>query len=468
MRHGCTAVLDIGKTLAKLTLWSPEGRLLARRARPNERTSGPGYPALDAMGIESWLADELKAFSNQSEITAIVPVAHGAAACLIDDDGLVLPPVDYEGVPSEAVRTRYRALRDSFTVTGSPALPAGLNLGIQLLWLQSVAPTAFVRGRIVTWAQYWAWRLSGVAATEVTSLGCHTDLWSPAEGCASPMAVAQGWASRFAPLHNAADVLGPVRDEWRARCGLADDCVVYCGLHDSNADLLSVRLSPALAASECTVLSTGTWFVAMRSLPRGMSADFSGLSEHRDCLVNVDAFGAPVPSARFMGGREAELIEHPDGTPLDVAPLRDHLLDEARALVREQVFALPTFQNGVGPYPNGEGHLTKTLPEQSTRRALAGLYLALMADASLDLIGSRGAVVIEGRFAGDPVFTAMLAALRPRQSVCISRVRDTLPIGALRLIGRTVPEAALDTVEPLAYGVGDYAQEWRARTCAAA
>ena len=25
--------------------------------------------------------------------------------------------------------------------------------------------------------QYWAYRLTGVLANEVTSLGCHTDLW---------------------------------------------------------------------------------------------------------------------------------------------------------------------------------------------------------------------------------------------------------------------------------------------------
>lgn len=27
--------------------------------------------------------------------------------------------------------------------------------------------------------QYWALRLTGIAANEVTSLGCHTDLWNP-------------------------------------------------------------------------------------------------------------------------------------------------------------------------------------------------------------------------------------------------------------------------------------------------
>ena len=43
--------------------------------------------------------------------------------------------------------------------------------------------TQFARVRtILTYAQYWVWRLTGIAVNEVTSLGCHTDLWNPQKG----------------------------------------------------------------------------------------------------------------------------------------------------------------------------------------------------------------------------------------------------------------------------------------------
>src|SRR5262249_36264183 len=148
-------------------------------------------------------------------------------------------------------------------LTGSPCLPAGLNLGAQLYWLDGLDPDRTRAGRIVTWPQFWSWRLSGVASTEISSLGTHTDLWCPASACASPLAKRQGWAERLAPLRHASAVQGPVTPEWRDRCGLPASCAVLCGVHDSNAALLAARLYDEM--QDVTVLSTGTWFVAMRS-----------------------------------------------------------------------------------------------------------------------------------------------------------------------------------------------------------
>ena len=116
------------------------------------------------------------------------------------------------------------------------------------------------------WAQYWSWLLSGVAASEVTSLGCHTDLWQPLARRPSDLAVKRGWSERFAPLRNAGAVLGPLRATWAERTGLSSSVQVHCGLHDSNAALLAARSFPQLASNESTVLSTGTWFIAMRTL----------------------------------------------------------------------------------------------------------------------------------------------------------------------------------------------------------
>ena len=42
--------------------------------------------------------------------------------------------------------------------------------------------------------QYFAWRLCDVMASEVTSLGCHSDLWRPLERAYSRLAVERGYA----------------------------------------------------------------------------------------------------------------------------------------------------------------------------------------------------------------------------------------------------------------------------------
>lgn len=429
-----------------------------RRTRPNAHPGSGLYPSLDKDGIGVWLAQTLVDFARQGDIAAIIPVGHGAAACILDDTEHCLAPLDYEAEPPAEILAAYRALRGSFDLTGSPALPCGLNLGLQLFWLERLLPQAMRRGRILPWPQYWAWLLSGVAASEATSLGCHSDLWQPRQGRPSPLALSRGWADRLAPLRRAGDVLGPVTEDWRNRCGLPADCMVLCGLHDSNAALLAARLYPETEGTDCTVLSTGTWFVAMRP---GV-AD-AALAENRDCLVMADAFGAPIAASRFMGGREAEMLEQ--GLPIDPAGESDALLGRAQEAITAGVMALPAFQPGVGPFPERTGNWIARPRDQVSRRAVAGLYLALMADASLSLIGSRERLVIEGRFAGDPVFTRTLAALRPDQAIYLSAEEDNVPLGALTLVdGRLAAGAALTRTQPLAAaGLKDYAAAWRAR-----
>ena len=463
LRQGCIVVLDIGKTLAKLTLWSPERRFLQRRIYRNKGGNAAGYPALDIRGIEHWLAEGLSAFARLGDIAAIIPVGHGAAACVVEGDELTLASLDYEAEPPDEICSRYRGMRDPFALTGSPLLPAGLNLGRQLLWLQTVAPDKFARGVIVTWPQFWAWRLSGVAATEVTSLGCHTDLWVPAQGKPSPMAVAAGWADRFAPLRQAGEVLGPVTREWIGRCKLPADCAVVCGLHDSNAALLAARGFAQIGERDFTILSTGTWFVAMRSMRERGKVDLASLPESRDCLVNVDVTGMPVPSARFMGGREAELLEMARFAPVDVAEQKDLFLRDVERMVRAGTFALPAFQKGVGPFPRAAGYWIRQPGDQISRRALVGLYLALVTGVCLDLIGSDEPVVVEGRFADDPIFAAALAALHPHP-VYKASAADSIAHGALRLVDPALPaQADLQRVEPLGVDISGYAAEWRSR-----
>ena len=286
-----TAVLDIGKTNAKLVLVSEAGEEVAGRRMPNRVLPGPPYPHFDVEALWDFAVSSLRDLAPQG-IGAIVPVTHGACAALVDEDGaLALPVLDYEHPGPDAARATYAP--PPFAETGSPPLPGGLNLGAQLHWLAAAFPDGFARARhLLPWPQYWAWRLSGAMAAEVTSLGCHTDLWAPHDGAPSSLARARGWDALLPPLRRAGEVLGPVRPEVAAATGLDPATPVLCGIHDSNASLL-----PYLG-TRCGVLSTGTWVIAM-----ALGTDAPALDPSQDMLLNVAADGTPVPSARFMGGR---------------------------------------------------------------------------------------------------------------------------------------------------------------------
>lgn len=459
--QGGVVVFDIGKSLAKLSLWDDRGQMLEQRSRPNLPVDGGGYRALDVARIEGWLSETLREFAKRGAVAAIVPVGHGAAAAIIDSGKLACPVPDYEEGPAAAARKTYDIERDLFWLTGSPALPDGLNLGAQLHRLESLRPGVMAKGQILPWAQFWAWKLCGVAASEMTSLGCHTDLWRPGANTPSGLAKRRGWAQKMAPLRHAGEVLGTLTPEWVARTGLSPKVQVYCGLHDSNASLLAARGFAEIAPGEATTLSTGTWFVAMRTPAEGVSVDLNQLPEARDCLVNVDVDGRAIPSARFMGGRELEIlggVELGEDQAATLAALPEVL---ARG-----VMALPSFAAGVGPYPKGQGRWLNGPEVVEQRRAAVALYAALMVDASLELIGSKERLLIEGRFGQCEVFVRALAALRPDMAVFVYGGREGLsfgvPYGALRLIAPALPPpGSLRRVTPLDMDLSAYKARWR-------
>jgi sugar (pentulose or hexulose) kinase len=455
-------VLDVGKSLAKLSAWTTDGALVSRTTRPNQRIDTGRYVALDLDGIEQWIAGSLADVARLGTVNAIIPVGHGAAAVVVRDGRNVCPPIDYEVPIPRAVRRDYDAQRDTFAATGSPALPDGLNLGAQLYYLSRLHPGLLDGNtQILMWPQYWAWRLSGVAASEVTSLACHTDLWRPRDASLSQLVDALGWTTNIPPLRRADDLLGTMTEEWRERSGLSAGVAIYCGLHDSNAALIAARGFAELADDESTIVSTGTWFVAMRSPADGAVVDPASLSEARDCLVNVDPFGKLIPSSRFMGGREIELLTGLDASRIDIVADQPALLAAVPAVVARGSRVLPTFAPGFGPFPSSRGRWIDMPVDRAERRAAVSLYAALVTDVALSLIGARERILIEGRFAEAQVFIRALASLRPDCEIYVSSAHDDVSYGALRLLDPGLkPAGTLDRVAPLEVSLDAYRSAW--------
>lgn len=294
MSVGPVAVIDIGKTNAKVVLIHHDSEPLWERRIPNAVLFSGPYPHFDSDALWHFVVDALAALPQAP--SCIVPVTHGACCALVKADGtLALPVLDYEHRGPDSAAQSYQA--PAFAETGSPPLPGGLNIGRQLHWLESTWPDAFGEARhILMWPQWWTFQLTGVLASELTSLGCHTDLWSPAKAAPSHLAVERGWAALLPPLRPAHAVAGSLRPELAQLMGILETTPVLNGIHDSNASLL-----PYLGKAPCGVLSTGTWIIAM-----AVGESIPPLNADDDMLINVAADGRPIPTARFMGGRERD------------------------------------------------------------------------------------------------------------------------------------------------------------------
>jgi L-fuculokinase len=436
MPDGRIALVDIGKTNAKLVVTDRSGTAEWSATRPTLHGTAP-YRHIDVAALDDWLSEAFSAAPNKGEIDAIVPVAHGACAALLAGDSLALPVVDYEEPATEEVAEAYAAMRDPFSETFSPALPHGLNLGRQLVFQETRFPDAVARAdRILPYPQYWAWWLSGVAASEVTSLGAHTDLWRPLARTWSGLAERRGFARHFPEIRSAWDTLGTIRRDL-ARCtGLSPDTRVLCGIHDSNASFLR-HLARRGADEPFAVVSTGTWTIVFAN-----GAPLANLNETRDMLANVNAYGAPVPTARFMGGREYELI----AGSARIAPS----LGDLDAVLIEGAVAWPSFTPTGGPFQGRIGRIERAgRLTKGGLAALATLYLALVTDEMLGLLGARGDIAVEGPLAANPLFGPILAAFRPEQRVlCSSDHAGTLG-GALVLVGSESRSGSDEAAAPI-------------------
>jgi L-fuculokinase len=443
------AILDVGKTNAKATLVAG-GRVIEQRRQHNAPHPPPPYLHLANDQIWDWALGELADLSRHANITDIVPVAHGASVAAIDENGLVLPMLDYEQEISD-YDDEYEKLARDFAETACPRLPCGHNTGRQLFWLQRKFPDAFARTKaIVGYAQYWAFLLSGIAAGELTALGCHTDLWRPRAADYSRLVDEAGWRKLMPPLRKASDVLGPIRPEIAARTALSSDCRVRCGIHDSNATFLRWR---SALREPFTVASTGTWIILLTA---GGNPPAAG--EHLDCLGNVDAFGNLVASGRFMGGREYEVIRG------DAAEDPEQPQQSLAELAANPCFALPAFSDQGGPFAGARGRFVDANGNDALpwrRATLAALYCALMTDLMLDLIDAHGPILIEGPFAANRTYVAALAALRPKSEVRPSHDAHGTSLGAAMLVEPGMELDMPSAVPTPALDLGLYRARWR-------
>jgi len=357
--------------------------------------------------------------------------------------------LDYEFDGPDRLAADYDAIRPPFAETGTPRLPLGLNLGAQFFWQQKRFPAEFAKAvAMLMYPQYWALRLTGIAANEVTSLGCHTDLWDPWDADFSSLVDHMGWRGLMAPLRPAKDRLGAILPALATRTGLDPQTPVFCGLHDSNASLLPHLLSDKPPFS---VVSTGTWVVSMAVGGRQVALDPA-----RDTLVNVNALGAPVPSARFMGGREFSVLTEGRSEDWTEADVTDVL---ARG-----IFLLPSTQQGSGPFPHhAAGWLNAEGMTNGQRFVAISFYLAVMTAVCLDLIGADGPAIVEGPFARNRLFVSMLAAATAR-SVIASEAATGTSIGAALLASDRVAAGSRGArFEPPADPAwADYVRMWRA------
>jgi sugar (pentulose or hexulose) kinase len=438
------AVLDIGKTNAKLILFSQSGEILTQIRHAQEPCIKDGLKILDVDTLFQWLSTSIVILKKDYDITGLMVSTHGCGFALISNNRLAAPVLDYEQDVPDAVNQAFLSIAPSFAETFSPDLPGGLNFARHLFFRESLCPDSVKNAdHILTYPQYWNWRLCGGLASEISFIGCHSHVWNPLAGDFSSLAKARGWASKFPPFQRAGAVLGTY-----------EGIPVHNGVHDSNAAFYYYR---SLGFENFTLISTGTWVIIFNP-----DCPLNRLDPARDMLANVTVDREPVATIRFMGGREYDVISKSGRT----AVKRDALA----SVIAKRQMALPSFAAG-GPFPHHKGRLEGAAPEsESELNAIATLYVAAMTDVSLDLLNASKDIILDGGLAHNDALLGVLASLRKGQSIFANTEAEGTAMGAAALAfeaqGRThVFKPHMAQVTPWDIdGLGDYIAEWKRRT----
>ena len=91
------------------------------------------------------------------------------------------------------------------------------------------------------------------------------------------------------------------------------------------------------------------------------------LDPEADMLANVDVRGKPVPTARFMGGREYAVLAGDAPTEADEA--------DVDAIIASGALALPAFSDQGGPFASRKGVIEGPAPTTPKARAALATFI---------------------------------------------------------------------------------------------
>src|SRR6476469_8206075 len=179
------AVFDVGKTNKKLFLFDEEYKIdFERSARFIETKDEDGDPCENLESLRLSVFDSLHEVLRKKEfcIKAINFSTYGASFVYVDENGRAVAPLyNYlKSYPQELKDKFYDTYggEEDFSVSSASPVLESLNSGMQLYRMKYEKPELFKQMKYALHLpQYMSSLISGKMYSDITSIGCHTNLW---------------------------------------------------------------------------------------------------------------------------------------------------------------------------------------------------------------------------------------------------------------------------------------------------
>jgi sugar (pentulose or hexulose) kinase len=437
------AIFDIGKTNKKFFLIDEYYKIvLERTANFKETVDDDGDPCEDIELLTNWVKQSLADILalKKFEIKALNFSTYGASFVHIDHDGKVAAPLcNYlKAYPDDLKDEFYAKYGGESAVSRETASPVlgNLNSGMQLYRIKYRKPELFKNLKYsLHLPQYLTYLVTGKYFSDITSIGCHTQLWDFVKNDYHTWVYKEGIDKILAPIFPSDNSMTVINGGHEFQVG--------GGLHDSSSALI-----PYLASfSEPFILiSTGTWCISLNPFNNNaLTAD----ELNKDCLCYMEYHGRPVKASRLFAGNEHEQqskrISEYFGKPLDhykkVKYNSEYIVshtnaelktDEGNSLMQQSVF--------------GSRDLSSFASyEQAYHFLLLDIMTQQQASTQL-VIQDTGVkrIFVDGGFGKNVVYMNLLAAAFPHLEVFAASVAQATAIGAALAIhkhwnSKTIP-----------------------------
>jgi sugar (pentulose or hexulose) kinase len=410
------AIFDIGKTNKKAYLLDEGYHVIWENSVVLEAsTDEDGDPCEDLLNLMDWIYYNVALFDSlkDPDIRAVNFAAYGASFVHIGKGRWPVAPLyNYlKPYPETLLKKFYQTYggESKFSQEAASPVLGSLNSGLQLYRIKEERPDKF---REITYSlhlpQYLSFLFTGQAFSNLTSIGCHTNLWDFDRHAYHEWVSQEGVLDKLAPIAASSSVW-PI--DQPVGTTFTDIPLAGIGLHDSSAALIPYQET---RREPFALLSTGTWCITLNPFNHApLTAD----ELQNDCLCYLDYQGRPVKASRLFAGYEHEQ---------QVLRLAD------------RYHKSPDYTATVAFDPGCNTHLQDDEPasfEQAYHLLMQDIIEKQAASTRLVLQGAGvGHLYVDGGFANNKIYMHLLARAFPEMEVFAAALPQATALGAALVI----------------------------------
>jgi sugar (pentulose or hexulose) kinase len=299
-KNNVIAIFDVGKTNKKIFLFDQNYKIVFEKsARFFETVDEDGDPCENLDSLRLSVFDSLREVFNLKdfEIKAINFSAYGASLVYLNEERRAfLPLYNYLKKYPESLQKQfydtYGGMEEFSFRTASPVL-GSLNSGMQLYRIKYEKPEQFNEIKYALHLpQYLSFLVSSNICSDITSIGCHTNLWDFQKNDYHTWVRQEGIFEKLAPIVFCKKVFAPSFP--------VGDYAVGIGLHDSSAALIPYLVN---FHEPFILISTGTWCISLNPFNH---LPLTKEELENDCLCYMTYESKPVKASRLFAGNEHE------------------------------------------------------------------------------------------------------------------------------------------------------------------